>query len=302
MSQNDTTVQGDEDQIGQTLREIDEVAAQAALAGAEQPGSGDSAEGHQQAGDGNEPQTEEQQQADRKRREEWLRERAKNQRARGRRELERSFVGVVGLQAKVTLNDRALASHFERFAGLVDNTIYLTGRRGALVLGAENAETLLSKINELIDAYADMAAEAERSTAALMADRAAATLDWVVPTYQRTALEMDLHIKTKAGAKLLRAAHEWDKAIYNLSVLAWNDEAKESQIDEARRNERNALARIFNFAVQIVVGIRRATQGAPSAGDSAAKPRNARDRNQGATDEAAFAGEPVLPEPTAKAD
>lgn len=304
-SANETPV--DDGQIDQTLNEIDAVAHQAQLATeADSANAADDAgsTGAQDATTSAEPveETEEarvEREAERLRRAQTLRDRAKRQRDRGRRELERTFVGVVGLQSKVTINDRALASHFVRFAGLIDNTVYLLGRRGALVLGADKAEKLLEKLQELVQVYVDMGAEALRSTAALVETRSAATLDWVVPTYQNAVLEMDLHIKTKLGAKLVRGAHDWDKAIYNLSILSWNEEAKESQIDEARRNERNALARAFNFTLQIITGLRRATQSTSTGTDTEARPARrteTRDGDQQGDAQSAFTGDNALPE------
>ncbi len=221
-------------------------------------------------------------------RRERLRNRAVRQRQRGRKELERTYVGVLGVTTRVTLNDRSVASHFERFAGLIDNTLYLLARRGALVLGPEKSQQLQDKLAELVQIYADMGAEAVSSTGALIKDYSAATLEWLEPTYQQAALDLEFHVKTKVGSKLVRASHNWDKAIYNLAVLAWNDKADDAQREEAVRKERDALKSAFDFTFQVLMGLRGATQAAsPRRG----APRGAATDNGEQGGAAAVAGE-----------
>jgi hypothetical protein len=263
----------DDRQLDQALREIDSLAAENAAAQGDGTSpdltvllnAGDEAAAMPSGGEAGAEvvETEEQRQKrmdDLARRRELLRQRAQRQRDRGRRELERETSGAIGLVVKVSLNDRSIASHYERFAGLIDNAVYVLGRRGALVLGVERSEKLMEQAQELISAYAFMASEAQRSTDALVAEQSAAQLEWETPTYQKPTLELEVHVKSKAGAKIAAAAHQWDRAIYNLSVMSWNDTASDSQIDDARQRERNALGRVFNFMSQIVTGMRKATQ------------------------------------------
>lgn len=256
--------------LNDAISEIDEIAAQARIAVQQgdalpRQAAALASSDVQDKASSDEPQegSEKSEEEERESRRETLRNRAKRQRSRGRRELGRTFTGALSVETDLKLNDQAIASHFERFFGLIDNTLYLIARRGAVILGPDKSEKLMDKVEELIDEYASTASTSLRSSTALLVDGEKANFDWIVPKYQKEALAIQVHVKTRLGLKIVSAFKEWDQVVHNLSVLAWNEMGSDSQVDEARRVERNAIGAIFRFILEIVIGIQRSTQANP---------------------------------------
>lgn len=202
----------------------------------------------------------------------YFAERAERQKKRGRDQLTRTYVGALSMKKQLTVNDVNIASSAERFVGVIDLAFYTVQRRGVPILGASATEDLLTQLTEMSQKYCESAASARAQAESLTVSAKAAVFDdWLEPTYTKSALEVEVHVKSPACAGLVKAVMDWDKAINDLSVLQWNGKADAAQCAQIKSEERRALAGIFKFAIRALQGLRNKSK-PPEQARSAASP------------------------------
>lgn len=200
----------------------------------------------------------------------FLMDRAAKQRARGVRALARDIdSGVVALERKILINDKNIGSSIERFLAVIDTAAYLVGRRGEMVLGAQQTNTIQSKLSDMAakmvkDSNAELRAASELTRIAkekdVFQDEASQDqieAEWLEPQYQHPAFSMTVQLKNPVSVHVVTAMSNYDKAIHLMTTLQWNLKASQDQVDHIRSVERRASMAIHVFAARALTGLRR---------------------------------------------
>jgi hypothetical protein len=187
---------------------------------------------------------------------------AKKQQEVGARALSKEFVGAVSLPYQVVINDLGIASSFVRFVALLDQSLYTINRFGANAFSRAEINLVVDRFKKLIDDYANDA-KSNLSAAQERVKQARSELldesDWMQPDYQKHAQEMRIQIKHPLTRKFVEGMMNFDKAIYAITVLEWNDGADQAEASRQRENERRQSRVIFYLAARTLLGMRKKT-------------------------------------------
>ncbi|UUZ66263.1 hypothetical protein LP417_35190 (plasmid) [Polaromonas sp. P1-6] len=197
--------------------------------------------------------------------------RAKDQKERGRFELQKPYDGAMSVLKQLKYFDVNIASSAERFIGVIDLALYTMVRRGPLAIGVDASDEILERFNQMVNEYVDNAQEAKQSALAVLNNEKDSTLgDWLSPEYTSTAFECNLQAKHRLTTRLVDALTAWDSAIHDLNVLEWNGKVDAAQVSQTREQERRGLSAIYGFSIKTLQGLKRRTEKAPSKKSSAA--------------------------------
>lgn len=193
---------------------------------------------------------------------ERLRQRARRQRERGLKDIQRRYVGVASMLIPVVLNERVVGSAFERFFAVIENGLYVMTKHGEMFLGEKAAEQLMVTISDRIKKI-EADADAELAATEIQIGVHAERTDWLAPTYIAPAAAHEVQVRTRLGADFCRVFVKLDKIMANLQALAWNGEVELSQIDDQEYRIKRDVRDLAKFTARTIRGMR--TKVAPKA-------------------------------------
>lgn len=191
-----------------------------------------------------------------------LTKRAANQRARGRIELEKVYVGAMSVTLKLAWDDLQVASACERYLGLCDLMPHTLGRRGPSVLGNKGTTTVMEQFGVLVDSYHAKGKEVLNEAQILFNhehDQVLGDDEWITPTYVKHAFELSINAKHRGTPRIVAGMKMWDEAIRLATVLEWNGKVDSTKIADIRDEHRKAIRDIFIFARRSIAGLYKGT-------------------------------------------
>lgn len=174
------------------------------------------------------------------------RERAKQQREKGIKQLKFRHAGIASSLVTVTLNERVVGSAFERFFPTIESGIYAIINRGEMIVGKANTEKLLKQIDELIE-EAEKNATAELAGIVMQIEEQEKRSDWLTPSYTNPACSHEVQLRSPRAIRFVKVFEKKDKIIAAMQVQAWNNEIELAQIDIVEFNMKRELRDIFKF-------------------------------------------------------
>lgn len=199
-----------------------------------------------------------------------LRNKAKRQRDKGIENLARRHDGVASVIATVRLNERVVASAFERYFATIEMGIHVINKSGVMFVGEKAAALLMESIVESIENMEkriDGELQRIRVSLAVHASRE----DWLKPTYTRPAADHEVQLRTRLANRVLAVFRKQDEFIVALNQLCWNDEADMDAIEMEELNIKKEMRGLAQFINRTLRGMRNRV--APKEGEAATSPR-----------------------------
>lgn len=184
-----------------------------------------------------------------------LRNKAKRQREKGIENLARRHDGVASVLANVMLNERVVASAFERYFATIETGIHVINKSGAMFVGEAAAAKLEASIVERVDAMAErIKGEIERSRVSLSVH--ASRDGWIKPTYTRPAAEHEVQLRTRLANRVLGVFRMQDEFVVILNQLCWNEEADQDAIEMEELAIKKEMRGLAQFISRTLRGMR----------------------------------------------
>jgi hypothetical protein len=206
---------------------------------------------------------------------EALRTRARRERQRGVKNLERRHDGVASVLRRVVLNERVIASAFERWFAGVENGIYVLSKRGHMFVSEKNADQLIEQVTEMISemekAVASQLAGAETHLGMLDAG------DILDPVYSSPATDREVQLRSPLSTRVLKIVQAQDQVLCALMKLHWNGEIEKAVIEEQENNAKKGLRDLAKFLSRTLRAMRGKVEAKAS---SAATPAAASTQEQ----------------------
>lgn len=195
-----------------------------------------------------------------------LRNKARRQREKGIENLARRHDGVASLITIVRLNERVVASAFERYFATVETGIHVITKSGAMFVGEAAAAKLEASIVERITEMEErINGELARIRVSLQVHESRA--DWIKPTYTKPAAEHEVQLRTRLANRVLAVFRKQDEFVVVLNQLCWNDEAELDAIEMEELNIKKDMRGLAQFISRTLRGMRNrvAPKEAPAA-------------------------------------
>lgn len=184
-----------------------------------------------------------------------LRNKAKRQRQKGIENLARRHDGVASILANVQLNERVVASAFERYFATIETGIHVISKSGPMFVGEAAAAKLEASIIERVDSMeARIKEEIARSRVSL--DVHASRDGWIKPTYTKPAAEHEVQLRTRLANRVLGVFRMQDEFVVILNQLCWNDEADQDAIEMEELAIKKEMRGLAQFISRTLRGMR----------------------------------------------
>lgn len=184
-----------------------------------------------------------------------LRNKARRQREKGIENLARRHEGVASIIANVELNERVVASAFERFFATIETGIHVISKSGPMFVGEAAAAKLEASIIERVEAMeARITGEIERSRVSLNVH--ASRDDWLKPTYTRPAAAHEVQLRTRLANRVLGVFRKQDEFVVILNQLCWNEEAEQDAIEMEELAIKKEMRGLAQFISRTLRGMR----------------------------------------------
>lgn len=184
-----------------------------------------------------------------------LRNKAKRQRQKGIENLARRHEGIASIIADVKLNERVVASAFERYFATIENGIHVISKSGAMFVGEAAAAKLEASIVERVEAMeARITGEIERSRVSLNVH--ASRENWIHPTYTKPAGEHEVQMRTRLANRVLGVFRKQDEFVVILNQLCWNEEAEQDAVEMEELAIKKEMRGLAQFIVRTLRGMR----------------------------------------------
>ncbi|MFC5550221.1 hypothetical protein [Massilia aerilata] len=199
-----------------------------------------------------------------------LRNKAKRQREKGIENLAKRHDGVASIIARAQLNERVVASAFERYFATIETGIHVINKSGPMFVGEAAAAKLEASIVERI------AAMEERIDGELVRIRVALDVhgsrpDWIQPVYTKPAADHEVQLRTRLANRVLAVFRKQDEFVVALNKLCWNDEADAEAIEMEELNIKKEMRGLAQFISRTLRGMRNKV--APKAVAAVAAPQ-----------------------------
>ena len=184
-----------------------------------------------------------------------LRNKARRQREKGIENLARRHDGVASVITRVQLNERVVASAFERYFATIETGIHVITKSGAMFVGDAAAAKLEESIVERIVTMEErIGGELARIRVSL--DVHASRADWIEPTYTRPAGDHEVQLRTRLANRVLAVFRKQDEFVVILNQLCWNDEAELDAIEMEELNIKKEMRALAQFIMRTLRGMR----------------------------------------------
>lgn len=191
-----------------------------------------------------------------------LRQRAKRQRDRGVANLQRRYEGVASVMAKIAINERVVASAFERFFAGIETGIDVITKRGDLFVGSSSAakiqETIVSKIAKMEER---IGGELERVKIPMSVH--SSRDDFMKPIYTSPAATHEVQLRTKLALRVFNVFRKQDEFVVTLNALLWNEEIDADSIEIEEQRIKKEMRDLSTFIARTLRGMRNKIATAP---------------------------------------
>lgn len=160
-----------------------------------------------------------------------LRARASRQRASGRKNLAQRHDGIASLLVDVRINERVVASTFERFYPIIERGIYVIARRGDLFLGEAAARTVIETTIKKIEVL-EASINTDLAGVKLQLDLHSGRDEFVTPEYTAPSAKHQVQVRHPLANRVLKLFVKQDEVIAGLQVLSWNEESDAGTIED----------------------------------------------------------------------
>jgi hypothetical protein len=184
-----------------------------------------------------------------------LRNKAKRQREKGIESLARRHDGVASVITRVQLNERVVASAFERYFATIETGIHVISKSGAMFVGDAAAAKLEQSIVERV-ASMEERISGELSRIRVSVDVHASRTDWIKPTYTKPAADHEVQLRTRLANRVLAVFRKQDEFVVVLNQLCWNDEAELDAIEMEELNIKKEMRGLAQFISRTLRGMR----------------------------------------------
>jgi hypothetical protein len=184
-----------------------------------------------------------------------LRNKAKRQREKGIESLARRHDGVASVITRVQLNERVVASEFERYFATIETGIHVISKSGAMFVGDAAAAKLEQSIVERV-ASMEERISGELSRIRVSVDVHASRTDWIKPTYTKPAADHEVQLRTRLANRVLAVFRKQDEFVVVLNQLCWNDEAELDAIEMEELNIKKEMRGLAQFISRTLRGMR----------------------------------------------
>lgn len=192
-----------------------------------------------------------------------FRRRAERQRKRGVADLNRRYSGVASRIVNVTLNERAIGSAFQRHFPVIENGIYVIGRRGEMFLGALAAEKIMDRLKEMIsEAEAELRVKEAETENALSVVQSAS--DFIAPEYTSAAATHEVQVRTPMALTAMKIFERYDAVLAKMQALLWNQGIDQQFIEDTELQAKRAVQKLSRFTSSTVRGMLNKGIAAPS--------------------------------------
>ena len=203
-----------------------------------------------------------------------LRNKARRQREKGIENLARRHDGVASIITTVRLNERVVASAFERYFATIETGIHVISKSGAMFVGDAAAAKLEESIVERVDAM-DERISGEIARIKVSLDVHASRADWIKPSYTRPAAEHEVQLRSRLANRVLSVFRKQDDFVVMLNQLCWNDEAEQDAIEMEELAIKKEMRGLAQFISRTLRGMRNKVAPKDAAGDTAEQVSNA---------------------------
>ena len=195
-----------------------------------------------------------------------LRNKAKRERHKGIENLARRHDGVASVISKVELNERVVASAFERYFATIEMGIHVINKSGVMFVGEKAAAQLMDTIVERIESM-ETRIDGELNRIRVSLAVHTSREDWLKPTYTRPAADHEVQLRTRLANRVLAVFRKQDEFIVVLNQLCWNDEAEMDAIEMEELNIKKEMRGLAQFINRTLRGMRNrvAPKEAPAA-------------------------------------
>lgn len=186
---------------------------------------------------------------------EALRNKAKRQRERGIQNLAKRHDGVASIITQVKLNERVVASAFERYFATIETGIHVISKSGAMFVGELQAEKLEQMIVERV-AEMEKRIDDEISKVRVVLGVHQEREDWLKPTYTRPAAEHEVQLRSRLANRVLAVFRKQDEYVVMLQQMCWNDEADQDAIEMEELQIKKEMRGLAMFIRRTLNGMR----------------------------------------------
>lgn len=184
-----------------------------------------------------------------------LRNKATRQRQKGIENLARRHDGVASIIANVQLNERVVASAFERYFATIETGIHVISKSGPMFVGEAAAAKLEASIVERV------AAMEERITGEIARSRVSLNVHesregWITPEYTKPAAEHEVQLRTRLANRVLGVFRKQDEFVVILNQLCWNEEAEQDAIEMEELAIKKEMRGLAQFISRTLRGMR----------------------------------------------
>lgn len=184
-----------------------------------------------------------------------LRNKAKRQRQKGIENLARRHDGVASIIANVQLNERVVASAFERYFATIETGIHVISKSGPMFVGEAAAAKLEASIVERVAAMeARITGEIARSRVSLNVHESRE--GWITPEYTKPAAEHEVQLRTRLANRVLGVFRKQDEFVVILNQLCWNEEAEQDAIEMEELAIKKEMRGLAQFISRTLRGMR----------------------------------------------
>jgi len=186
---------------------------------------------------------------------EMLRNKAKRQRERGIQNLARRHDGVASIITQVQLNERVVASAFERYFATIETGIHVISKSGAMFVGEAQAakleQAIVDRVTEMETRIDDEIAKV-RVVLNVHKERA----DWLKPTYTKPAADHEVQLRSRLANRVLAVFRKQDEFVVMMQQMCWNDEADLDAIEMEELAIKKEMRGLAMFIRRTLTGMR----------------------------------------------
>lgn len=184
-----------------------------------------------------------------------LRNKARRQREKGIENLARRHDGVASILLRVQLNERVVASAFERYFATIETGIHVISKSGPMFVGDAAAAKLQQSIIDRVSAMEERIT-GEISRVRVSLDVHASRSEWIKPSYTRPAADHEVQMRTRLAKRVLVVFQQQDEFVVMLNQLCWNDEAEQDAIEMEELAIKKEMRGLAQFISRTLRGMR----------------------------------------------
>lgn len=184
------------------------------------------------------------------------RARAKNERDRGIKHLAMRHEGVASEIIDVKLNERVVASAFERFFPVIENGLFVINKQASRFIGAEGAAKIMETVHNKITQIKSRA-DSEQAAMKIQIDVHSQDENFTVPTYLNPAASHSVQCRHRVSSNVCRLFMQHDYIVAQLQALSWNQQIEISEIDDFEKQLKKDFRSLATFISQTLRGLRK---------------------------------------------